>query len=162
MSTAAKPARRELRFDTLDEVVRDAENLLAKGYDKTGNWDLAQVCGHLAEWVRYPLDGFPKAPLLARPVFWLVRHTVGKRMGRAMLAGGKMKTGIPTAPQSVPAPGGDDAAGVGRLRESIARWKAHAGPLHASPLFGGLTREQWEKGHLIHCAHHLSFLVPRA
>jgi hypothetical protein len=141
--------------------VRDAEHLLAVGYDKTGNWDLAQVCGHLAEWVRYPIDGFPRAPLLVRPVFWLIRNTIGRRMGRAMLAGGKMRPGIPTAPQSVPAPGGDDAAGVGRLREAIARWRVHTGPLYASPLFGGLSREAWEKGHLIHCAHHLSFLVPR-
>src|SRR5262249_40035701 len=143
------------------EVVADAENLLARGYDKAGNWDLAQVCGHLAEWFRYQLDGYPRPPLVIRPVFWLIRNTVGKGMARKMMAGGRMKTGMRTIPQSVPTPGGDDAAAVARLRETIARWRAHTGPLHPSPLFGGLTREQWEKGHLIHCAHHLSFLVPK-
>jgi hypothetical protein len=153
--------RRTLSFASLDEVVADAEDLLAKGYDRTGNWDLAQVCGHLAEWFRYPLDGFPRAPLLLRPVFWLVRSTVGKGMARKMLAGGTMKTGMPTVPQSVPAPGGEDAAAVAKLREVIARWKAHPGPLHPSPLFGDMTRDGWTKGHLIHCAHHLSFLVPK-
>ena len=44
--------RRELRFDSLDEVVRDAEHLLAVGYDRAGNWDLAQCCGHLAHAIR--------------------------------------------------------------------------------------------------------------
>jgi hypothetical protein len=159
--TTAKLTRRTLTFATLDDVVRDTEHLLAVGYDRIGKWDLAQCCGHLAEWFRYQMDGYPKPPLLVRPVFWLIRNTVGKRLGRKMFAGGSMKTGLPTIPQSVPAPGGDDAAGVARLRETIGRWKAHTGPLHASPLFGGMSREAWTKGHLIHCAHHLSFLVPR-
>ena len=41
----APPARRS----NLDEVVRDAEILLAKGYEKAGQWDLAQCANHLAE-----------------------------------------------------------------------------------------------------------------
>ena len=69
---------RKLAFATLDDVVRDAENLLAVGYDTAGNWDLAQVCSHLTEWLRFPLDGFPKMPVFLRPVFWLFRKTVGK------------------------------------------------------------------------------------
>lgn len=153
--------RRELRFDTLDDVVRDAEALLAKGYDKVGNWSLAQCCGHLANWFRYQLDGFPPAPLVLRPVFWLVRNTVGPGMGRKMLAGGKMKPGMPTIPQSVVQPGADDAVGVAELRETIRRWQGYNGPLHSSPLFGGNNKDNWLKGHLIHCAHHLSFLIPK-
>ena len=55
--------RRKLTFASLDEVAADAENLLAKGYDKAGNWDLAQVAGHVAEWMRFPIEGFPKPPI---------------------------------------------------------------------------------------------------
>jgi hypothetical protein len=154
-------ARRELKFDSLDDVVRDAEHLLAVGYDKAGNWSLAQCCGHLANWFRYQTDGFPPAPLLLRPVFWVIRNTVGKSMARKMLAGGTMKPGMPTIPQSVVQPGGDDAAAVAELRETIRRWRDYAGPLHPSPLFGGNSKDNWLKGHLIHCAHHLSFLIPK-
>ncbi|HET6576295.1 MAG TPA: DUF1569 domain-containing protein [Fimbriiglobus sp.] len=153
--------RRELRFDSLDDVVQDAEALLAKGYDKVGNWSLAQCCGHLANWFRYQMDGFPPAPLLLRPVFWLVRNTIGRSMARKMLAGGKMKDGMPTIPQSVVQPGGEDTAAVADLRETIRRWQDHPGPLHPSPLFGGTSKDNWLKGHLIHCAHHLSFLIPK-
>jgi hypothetical protein len=156
-----RAARRELSFATLDDVVRDAETLLAKGYDRVGKWDLAQCCGHLAAWFRYQLDGFPKPPLVLRPVFWLVRNTAGKWMARKMLTGGTMKEGMQTIPQSVPAPGGDAAAAVADLRATIERWKAHTGELYPSPLFGSMPRDQWVKGHLIHCAHHLSFLRPR-
>jgi hypothetical protein len=153
--------RRQIQFATLDEAVRDAENLLARGYDKTGNWDLGQICNHLAEWLKYPMDGYPRVPLLLRPVFWLMKATVGKRMGRQMVEGGTMKTGMQTAPQSVFPPGGD-AAAVANYRATVERWKAYAGPYHPSPLFGGLGRADWDRGHCVHAAHHLSFLVPRS
>ena len=38
----------------------------------------------------------------------------------------------------------------------------HTGPLHPSPMFGSLDREQLYRLQLIHCAHHLGFLLPRA
>lgn len=154
--------RRELNFDSLDDVVRDAEHLLAVGYDKVGNWDLAQCCGHLSEWFRYQMDGFPKAPLLLRPVFWLFRNTIGPALGRKAFKAGTMRPGLPTVPQSV-MPGGEDAAkAVATLGNTIDRWKAYTGRLHPSPLFGSMTKDEWMKGQLIHCAHHLSFLIPKA
>lgn len=159
--TAARLTRRTLTFHSFDDVVRDAESLLANGYERVGNWDLAQCCGHLAEWMRYQIDGYPRTPLLMQPVFWLLRNTMGQRLARKTFAGGAMKTGMPTIPQSVPPAGRNDAAAVAELRQVIARWQAHTGPLHPSPLFGGLPREDWIKGHLIHCAHHLSFLSPK-
>jgi len=156
-----KPARRSLRFESLDDVLRDAEGLLATGYTKTGSWSLGQVCGHLAAWFRYQMDGYPPTPLLLRPMFWVARNIVAKWMMKKMFAHGQMKPGMATIPQSVMPADADDAAGVAELRDAVARWKAYTGPLQPSPLFGHCTREQWFKGHLIHCAHHLSFLVPK-
>jgi hypothetical protein len=156
------PARRPLAFDSLDDLVRDAEHLSAVGYDKAGKWDLAQACGHLSEWFRYQIDGFPKAPLLIRPMLWLVRNTFGPAAGRRAFAAGNMRPGIPTVPQSVPASGGDAGAAVAKLREAVARWQAYTGPLHPSPMFGTMTKDEWRRGHLIHAAHHLSFLIPKA
>lgn len=74
-----KVARRSLDLSDLDAVIRDAESLLANGYDKAGHWDLAQVCGHVTDWMSYPLDGFPTSPLPIRMMLWLMRVTVGKR-----------------------------------------------------------------------------------
>ena len=151
--------RRKLNFATLDEVVADAENLLAQGYDKAGNWDLAQVCGHLAEWMRFPVEGFPKLPLLLRPMFRLMRMTVGKSMRAKILAEG-FATGVRTMPQTVPPPGGDPAAAVAKLKEAAERFQAYTGPIHPSPLFGAMNKEDARQLQLRHCAHHLSFLVP--
>jgi hypothetical protein len=151
--------RRTLSFATLDDVVRDAENLLAKGYDRAGNWALAQVCSHLAEWMRFPLDGFPRVPLVFRPVVWLMRATVGKTMRAKILAGG-FSAGGRTMPQTVAAPGGDAAAAVAKLKETAGRFAASAGPVHPSPLFGAMTRDEALQLQLKHCEHHLSFLIP--
>jgi hypothetical protein len=151
-----------LDFGDFDAVVRDAESLAAGGYDRAGGWDLAQVCLHLAEWMRFPLDGFPRPALPVRLMLWLLRHTMGRRIGRRILATRSMPSGRPTLRETVSAPGGDEAAAVEQLRQVVARFQAHAGPFHPSPLFGDLEREEWAQLQLIHCAHHLSFLIPRS
>jgi hypothetical protein len=156
-----KPKRRQLVFHDLDEAVRDAESLLAMGYERAGNWDLAQLCSHLAEWVRYPMDGFPPAPWFVRPAFWLMRVTMGKGMGRRMVESGTMKAGLPTAPASVFPAGGDAGPAVETYRKTVERWKGHTGTLYPSPLFGAQPREQWDRMQLVHAAHHLSFLIPK-
>lgn len=156
----AKPERRKPTFATLDDAVRDAETLLAKGYERAGNWDLAQVCLHLAEWLRFPVEGFPKMPLLLRPVGWLVRTLVGKAMRAKVLANG-FSAGGQTMPQTVFPSGGDDAAAVAKLKEAAEQLKAHAGPIHPSPLFGKMTKDEAVRLQLKHCEHHLSFLIPK-
>jgi len=152
--------RRTLSFDTLDAAVRDAETLLAKGYDKAGSWDLGQVAGHLANWMTYPVDGFPKAPLPVAMMLGLIRRTLGRKMFESYLAKG-MPAGKPTMTQSVPEPGGDPAAAVARLKAAAGRFRTHTGDIVPSPLFGKLTKDEALKLQLAHCAHHLSFLVPK-
>jgi hypothetical protein len=72
-----------------------------------------------------------------------------------------MGAGLPTIPQSVPAPGGDPAAAVAALKAAVERFQAHPGPFAPSPLLGPMTKEQLTAVHRVHCAHHLSFLIPK-
>jgi hypothetical protein len=56
--------RRALRFETVDDVLRDAE-LLAEAARRgtlraTGNWTLGQALAHLATWINMPFDGYPE------------------------------------------------------------------------------------------------------
>jgi hypothetical protein len=153
--------RRRLDIRDFDAVIRDVEALAAGGYDRAGRWDLAQVCGHLAEWMRYPLDGFPRPPLPIRLMLGTLRTTIGRRKLRTIVETRSMKSGAPTLRESVPAPGGDEAAAVERLRQAVARFRAHAGPLHPSPLFGVMDHQTATQLQLVHCAHHLSALIPR-
>lgn len=160
--TAETPReRRSLVFNDLDDAARDAQMLLDRGYDRMGNWTLLQCCAHLSEWLRFPIEGFPRQPAPVRAIFWVMRHAVGKRMLAGWLSNGSMPAGKPTIPQTVAKAPGDDAEAVPRFRQAIERFKSHTGPLHPSPLFGELDRETATKLQLIHCAHHLSFLLPK-
>src|SRR5262245_7088988 len=110
------PTRRVLKFESLDEAVRDAERLSERGYEKAGNWDLAQCCHHLAVLMTYPLDGFPPFRFPASFGIRLLKWTVAKRWLRKVLATGVWPAGTPTDGRTVPAAGGDDAAAVAKLK----------------------------------------------
>ena len=153
--------RRTLNFDSLDASVADAENLLASGYDKAGQWSLGQVSGHLANWLGFAMDGFPKAPPPIRLMLWLARHSVGPKKLKHVLATGDMGIGKPTMPQSIPPADTDDREGVTRFAEVVSRVNRFAGTPLPSPFFGPMDRDTWVKLNCVHAAHHLSFLTPK-
>ena len=153
--------QRQLRFATLDEAVRDAENLLANGYERTGNWDLTQCCHHLAVLMDYPIDGFPKFTFPLNLGCWLLRHTIAPARLRKVLESGVWPSGVPTDKRTVPNSGGDDAEAVAKLKRAVKRLLDHKGPFQPSPLFGMLDKQTLVKLHRIHTAHHLSFLIPK-
>ena len=152
--------RRELTFQNFGEVRREVESLQTEGYTKMGNWDLAQVCNHLSDWLTFPVDGFPKAPWIVRWILWFLSKTIAPGQMRRMLETGKIRAGTPTMPETVSASGGDTDKAVDRLLQALDRFEAHKGPYHPSPLFGALDREKATRLQLIHCAHHLGYLIP--
>ncbi len=152
--------RRALTFNTLDEVVADAENLLATGYERAGKWDLAQVCDHVAEWMRFPVQGFPKAFLPIRLILWMMKVTIGRKKFEGYLATKSFPAGKPTMPETVFKAGGDPLAAVAKLKQSVEALQNYKGEVHPSPLFGKMTYDECVRMQLVHCAHHLSFLVP--
>lgn len=157
----AKPEipKRELKFDDLQAVLIETKRLQQQGYDSRGNWTLGQTCGHLAEWLRYPMDGFPKAPLLVRAILWTMKVTVAKSWAKKVLNEG-FKGGAPTAPDSVPeADELSDVEGIAKLEQVIERAEKYDGELMPSPLFGKMDRELWIKVTLLHSEHHLGYLT---
>jgi hypothetical protein len=154
--------RRTLDFHDLDAVVSEVKRLDEGGYTQIGKWNLAQICLHLEDWLRYPLDGFPRPPLPVALMMGALRHTLGRSMLRKALVTRAMPPNAPTAPQTVHAAGeASDSVAVARLTETIRRFQAYTGPLHPSPLFGPLDRDTSLQLQIIHCMHHLSFLIPR-
>lgn len=155
------PQRRKLQFDSFDAMISDVELLQRSGYRQLGKWNLSQVCRHLNDWMTFPMDGFPKPPLPIQWLLALMRVTVGKRTFKKILTSGSMSTGSPTMPQTVYTHDVDDASAIEQFTRTVRRMRDHRGPVHSSPLFGAMDLESAHKLQLIHCAHHLSFLVPR-
>ncbi|MBN1846085.1 MAG: DUF1569 domain-containing protein [Sedimentisphaerales bacterium] len=145
--------RRQLHLSSLDDIIAELDRLAGGGYEKAGQWDLAQVCDHLAYFVRGSLEGF------ADKVPWFVRVFVGRRLLHKLLQGEPIPEGIAIPDKLVPPPGGDAAAAVQGLKDLLERLKVQP-QLHPSPFFGTLTRDQWLKLHILHANHHLSFLTP--
>lgn len=150
------PEARTLDFRSVAEVQDEVDRLHKGGYDKTENWDLAQACDHLRFFIEGSLDG----PRYHVP--WLFKALFGRMALRRILSQRRVKRGMPTAQKPLPAPGGDEAVAVEQLKQVLGRFESHTGEFHPSPFFGRMTPQQWRDLHLIHCAHHLGFFVPRS
>jgi hypothetical protein len=144
--------RRPLDFHTIDEAIVDLDRLHHAGYDPSGNWGLAQICNHLAIFVRGSLEGFsaPRPP-------WYIR-LLAPLFVRRMLKTRRMAEGLRIPQELQPPAGTDEAREVEELKALLHRFQEHKGPLHPSPFAGDLSYDTWRELHLIHCAHHLSFL----
>jgi hypothetical protein len=156
-----KPNKRQLKFNNTDELMAEVRSLNENGYLSNGNWTLGQTCGHLANWMRYPLDGYPVAPPPIRAIFWVMKKTVGPGMKRKILAEG-FKGGMMTAPESVPQPDElSDQQGVDQLQEVVDRVNAYDRELLPSPLFGEMDKPMHVTVTLLHAEHHLGYLEPK-
>ena len=154
--------RRDLSFKDVNEMLAEVRSLQSTGYESMGNWNLGQAASHIADWMRYPLDGFPKPPLVLRPIFWFVKVTMASGMKKKILAEG-FKPGMPTAPQSVPsADAVSDEQGIAKLQESVDRVMAHDGEFLSSPLFGPTGKDTLIQVTLLHAAHHLGYLKAKS
>ncbi len=152
---------RSVKFQNFDEMLADVDGLLASGYTRHGKWTLGQACSHIADWMRFPMDGFPKVPLPMRAIMWVMKHTVAPGMRRKILAEG-FQGGMPTAPVTVPrAEEVTDQQGAEKLRETVGRLVSHEGPLQPSPLFGPMDKSTLITVSLLHAAHHLNYLTPQ-
>lgn len=152
--------RRELDWKDFADVMADVTGLQRNGYTALGAWDLSQICEHLSDWMTYPLDGFPAPRGWVGWIMPVVRFGMGKRMLRGILASGRMTAGGPTLPESIHDRRQTSQPAVERLGRCVDKLVRSHGPYHPSPLFGDLTRDELLQLHLIHCKHHLSFLIP--
>jgi len=147
------PSRRNLSFPTLNDVMPDVDGLL-QGHETVGNWTLGQICNHLANTVQLSVEGIPfRFP-------WIMRTTVAPMVKERMFRTGKMREGVYLPAKALPKPGLDDRAEAETLRAALNYYAGVTEPLADHPLFGRLTRDEWNRFHCIHCAHHLSFVLP--
>ncbi len=157
IATRRVKSRRQLRFESFDEVIREAERLAeaeqAGKLRSLGNWKLGQAIGHLASWARYPLDGYPPMPKLP----WLLRVITPLLRGRFLNKGLPAGARIPGVPEGTFAtePMETDQALVA-LRKALPRLQSQM-PTVPNPILGPLTHEEWVILNLRHAELHLSF-----
>ncbi|HYE19803.1 MAG TPA: DUF1569 domain-containing protein [Tepidisphaeraceae bacterium] len=150
--------RRPLDFRTFDAILADVDTLHSRTYTQLGQWDLATICNHLAKTMEVGLDRKPiPIPLTIR----LLAPLLGKWIFRRTLHTRRMPTGIRAPLPFRPDSKCDPEPAIAHLKATIARAQSFPGPLAKHPLFGQMTPDQWRDLQLIHCSHHLSFLLPK-
>lgn len=157
--TANEPGRRRpLWFERLDDILTEANRLAAAEQGGTlvqnGNWTLGQILGHLAGWMNFAFDGYPReihAPLPVRLILKLFQKRIltGGMMAGVKIRGTKDGT---VANEIIPT---DE--GLRRLGPAIERLKAQS-PVILNPAFGHLTHDEWIALNLRHAELHLGFL----
>lgn len=156
-NTKQVTGRRELRFDSFDDVLADAEQVTFQPHHTLGNWTAAENLDHMAIPIEWATDGYPAG--MSAPLFFKV---VGP-----MLKGRFLKKGFPAGIEPPPTMAGfgtprenislEDA--MQRLRTAIERFKAN-GTIEKNLLVGRMSKPQWEQFNCRHCELHLSFIVP--
>src|SRR4051794_15210393 len=147
------PGRRTLRYASLDEVMPDVERLL-EGHGTVGAWSLAQICRHLSTAMRRVVDLPASTP--QDPSKW-----VPEERKREIFESGKLPVGLPAPPEILPSETLGEREEAEGLRAAIAHYQASSGPVIPHRIFGPLTKAEWDRLQAMHCAHHLSFTVPR-
>ena len=147
--------RRDLNLKNLDEVLVEIHRLSDGGYDKLGQWDLAQVCHHCASPIEQTIDGYTfRVPL---PIRLIIIVTGAKRK---FFRRRDIKPGLSAPATTLPPEGLETAEQIKRYEAAVKRLKTHTGDFHAHPFFGTMTPDAWEQFHTIHTMHHLRFLRP--
>jgi hypothetical protein len=150
--------RRTLDFRSFDDVRAEVARLAAGPYSRCGKWELATTCDHLAKAFELGLGD----RTIAVPRFVKILGPVaGPLILRRVLKKRAMPTGVRAPVEFVPSENCDAREAVDRLNEILRRAEALPGPMPRHPFFGAMTVGQWKDLMLIHCSHHLSFLVPQ-
>jgi len=159
IDTSKVPNRRHLHFKSVDEALREVDQLAvaerAGGLTQLGNWTLGQALGHVATWAEYSYTGAPlKVPFIVK--FFL-------RMGKKKFLYSPMKAGV-----RIPrVPGGTLAIDPMPLDEAQHRCRSaferldRQCPTHPNIIFGTLMHAEWINLNLRHAELHLSFFELR-
>jgi hypothetical protein len=156
VKTAKVDGRRTLDYASLDEVLADADRLGSGPIKELGNWSAGQIFRHLALAYNGSIDG------LAINFPWYLRMMA--RIFKEKLLAGPMPPGYDLPSEGAkavrPLPTSTEE-GLAELHAAVARLQRESRRAR-HPVFGELTKEQWNQIHLNHARLHMSFLVPMA
>ena len=156
IDTKSATGRRKVRFDPYDALMDDARRLADGPTKMVGNWSLGQIFQHLAVAYNGSIDGLPFH------VPWYIKVMARLFMRKKFLYG-QMPSGFQIPEQNraqfVAEVSTTTQAGLAALQAAVTRLRneSHRVP---HPVFGEMTREEWDNWHWRHAELHLSFAVP--
>jgi len=148
--------RRQVRYDSLDDLQADIDQLMDQGYHTIGNWSFAQILEHLTAAMNASFDGFPfQMPWILRKI---LKPIMKKRfLSRTLPSGFK----IPPKGQPVllPEENAELETAVENFRQAVDRLRNQI-PDQSHPLLEFMNHEEWVALHLRHAELHMSHVLP--
>jgi len=151
IDTKHAEGRRKVRYQSLDELLADAERFAQQEVHTLGNWSQGQIYQHIAHAMDSSIDGIDVA--LPAPVRWIISLLMKRKFLYKEIPSGYKAPSKNLLPEETTV-----EAGLASLRQAIARQKAVPQRAH-HPVFGNLGREEWDLFHLRHAEMHMSFIV---
>jgi hypothetical protein len=154
VDTKRVAGRRALHFETLDNIVRDAQMLASRRASTIGNWTLAQIFEHLAKSTEASLDGVKERPSLFLRLF--ARVLKKRFLTKPMPSGFTLPRNLQA--ELLPSDQATTEAFLARLRAAVDRTKSES---HREPqvIFGRIPVQENNQIHLRLAEMHLSFAV---
>ena len=151
LKTKKVEGRRQVRYESIDDFLADAQRLAGSPVRTLGNWSQGQIYMHLARSLDGSIDGIDMK--VAAPMRWMMTLLFKKKF---------LEDAIPPG---FPAPDGpmrpDETSvedGLAALENAVARQKNEASRV-PHPGFGNIGRDGWDKFNLRHTELHMSFIV---
>jgi Protein of unknown function (DUF1569) len=148
--------RRQLRYESLDDLLRDADRVATGNSRTLGNWTLAQIFDHLAHWFRMAVDGTDvQAPRWVQFILWQWRK-------RSLSMPSKPGFKIPARLESelLPEERLPTDQCLQHLHSAVSGFRA-ASEFAPHPAYGQISRDDWHQLALRHAEMHMSFVVPQ-
>ncbi|MEO0476493.1 MAG: DUF1569 domain-containing protein [Planctomycetota bacterium] len=146
---------RELRFETLDDILAEAR-LIAAQPDATtrGSWTLAQNLWHVGRFIQAGVEGYPaKVPFILKligPLFKKKFTTKGFKPGVIKLPS--------QAAEHVVAPADTTIEQAMELFEAAVQGAKDKGFLPKNPMMGKMTQQEWSALHCRHAEMHFGLI----
>lgn len=155
VDTAKVADRRRLRFADTGELLAEIDRVVAADQAGRlrccGNWTAGQAMGHVATWINYGYEGYPRQ--VSPP--WFIRIVL-KYLRDGMPAGVRIPRidagTLGTEPLST-------EEGAARLRRAVERLTREPARF-PSPAFGAMSEHDRVQLNLRHAELHLGFLHP--
>jgi len=151
INTKKVQGRRPVRYESLDELLADAERLAAAGGVRAlGNWSQGQIYEHLGRSLDASIDGVGFT--LPAPVRWMMSLAMKQKFLKREIPAG-FKSTAAFVPDETPV-----EQGLASLRTAIERQRRESNRV-THPAFGNIGRQGWNDFNLRHAEMHMSFLV---
>lgn len=152
VNTKKVTGRREVRYESFDELLADAEKLANCDIKTLGNLSYGEILDHIAAGMQATLDGFGfKAPL---PMRLIANTFMKKKFLRGGIPAGFQRPQKFPEPKDVPV---EEA--LANLRRQIERLESTE-DRSPHPVFGKMDKADADQFQLRHAELHMSFVVP--